>query len=144
MQATSNNARNQLSEKNTRVTNVISEIDVADEDVKALNETARRLSQLADELNANATQIRQSDIKGAYELVEESHEKSRQSQSVITTEMDKINAAETERNKADQLLKQHQKDFDIQYEENQAALEDIGVTVERHGPCIVDASYLDC
>lgn len=115
------------------MTNVISEIDVADEDVKALNDTARRLNQLADELNANATQIRQSDIKGAYDLVEESHENSRQSQSVITTEMDKINAAETERNKADQLLKQHQKDFDIQYEENQNALVDIGVTVSHDG-----------
>lgn len=122
-------ARARLAEKNKRVTKVSTAVDLAEEEVRTLNETAKTLAQLADTLNQNATQIRGSDIKGAYDLVQESTLKSQNAKRVIMQETDKINAAETERNKADELLKSHQNDFDIQYSENQKALQDISVTV---------------
>lgn len=124
-------ARARLAEKNKRVTKVSTAVDLAEAEVRSLNETAKSLTQLADDLNRNATEIRRSDIKGAYELTDESAKKSLDAKRVIMKESDKINAAETERNKADELLKEHQGDFNIQYEENQKALQDIGVTVRR-------------
>lgn len=122
-------ARARLAEKNKRVSQISTKVDLAEEEVRNLNETAKTLTQLADTLNQNATQIQQSDINGATRIIKNSAEKSKNAKIDILREMDKINAAETVRNKADQLLKEHQNDFEIQYSENQKALQDIGVTV---------------
>uniref|UniRef100_A0A914C176 Laminin subunit beta-1 n=1 Tax=Acrobeloides nanus TaxID=290746 RepID=A0A914C176_9BILA len=122
-------ARARLAEKNKRVSQISTKVDLAEEEVRNLNETAKTLTQLADTLNQNATQIQQSDINGATRIIKNSAEKSKNAKIDILREMDKINAAETVRNKADQLLKEHQNDFEIQYSENQKALQDIGVTI---------------
>lgn len=68
-------------------------------------------------------------FKGAYELIRESAEKSADFQRIISQEVAKISASESDRIKADQLLNEHQRDFNIHYDENQAKLKDIGIAV---------------
>lgn len=72
--------------------------------------------------------------------MKETAEKAQVSQHSVSSSIDKINAAESERNKAEELLRQHQKDFQIQYEENQKAMEQVGDLVSA----AVTGRSVDC
>ncbi|KAI6223535.1 Laminin subunit beta-1 [Aphelenchoides fujianensis] len=109
LQTETDDVRNRLSAKNERVTAVSSAVGLAE----------------TQELRANATLIRRSDTKGAYELIRELTEKSAEYQTIFNRAVDRINAAETNRNRAEQLLNEHKKDFDAQYQANQEALQKI-------------------
>lgn len=58
---------------------------------------------------------------------------------MIIQEIAIISASETDRNKAEQLLNEHQKDFDVHYQENENKLKDIRETVIF---CILIIFYL--
>lgn len=62
-------------------------------------------------------------------MVKENADKSNDHQRVIAQELAIISASETDRNKAEQLLNEHQKDFDVHYQENENKLKDISETV---------------
>lgn len=57
------NAKEKLQERNQRVTRIQTNVDLAHEDIRSLNGTAKLLTELAEALNQNATQIRRSDVK---------------------------------------------------------------------------------
>ncbi|KAI3416331.1 hypothetical protein GPALN_005866 [Globodera pallida] len=121
--------REMLQEKNQRVTRVSTNVNLAEEGVKTLNESAQQIVQLANNLTARADQIRQGDIKGAAEIVEESSRKSADAERMIAQQLELISQSESERLKAEQLLNEHKRDFDRQYEENKARLDDISNTI---------------
>lgn len=56
-------AKEKLQERNQRVTRIQTNVDLAQEDIRSLNATAKVLTELAEKLNQNATQIRRSDVK---------------------------------------------------------------------------------
>lgn len=62
-------------------------------------------------------------------MVKEYADKSIEHQRVIASDIALISASETDRNKAEQLLNEHQEDFDVHYQENQNKLKDISETV---------------
>ncbi|KAL3094721.1 hypothetical protein niasHS_006016 [Heterodera schachtii] len=121
--------REMLAEKNQRVTRVSTEVNLAEEGVKNLNESAQQIVQLANNLTERADKIRQGDIKGAAEIVEESSRKSAEAERVIAQQLELISQSESDRLRAEQLLNEHKRDFDRQYEENKARLEDISNTI---------------
>ena len=146
LQTETERTRAQLATKNDRVTAVVSSVDLAVRQVDDLRAKETQLTRLAEELRKrksrfkrapigasaagnNATLIRQSDTKGAHDLLGELADKSSEYQRMFTRAVERINAAETERNKAEQLLSEHKQDFDAQYEENQKALADISSKV---------------
>ncbi|KAI6236382.1 Laminin subunit beta-1 [Aphelenchoides besseyi] len=125
LQTDTDSVRNRLAQKNDRVTAVSSAVELAEKQVNSLREKEKELTRLAEELRSNATLIRRSDTKGAYELIRELAEKSGEYQAIFNRAVGKINAAETDRNKAEKLLNEHKDDFDAQYKENQQALQEI-------------------
>ncbi|KAI1733245.1 laminin EGF domain-containing protein [Ditylenchus destructor] len=129
LQTQIDSSREKLAEKNQRVTRVSTDVDLAAEGIRSLNETARTLTQLADQLSKNATEIRRSDVKGAYDIVKEAGSKSSDYQRVSSMEVAKIGASESDRSKAEQLLNEHQDDFNVNYEENQAKLTSLSTTI---------------
>ena len=64
-------------------------------------------------------------------MVQESQRRSAEAHRATAQEVAKISASETDRSKAEQLLDEHQRDFDIHYEENREKLEEIGRTVRQ-------------
>lgn len=131
LQTRIDSARAMLSEKNQRVTHVSTGVNLAEEEVKNLNESTRQITQLADNLSKKADLIRRGDTKGAAELVEESSRRSADAERLVTQQLELISQSETERLRAEQLLNEHKRDFDRQYDENRARLEDIGVTISN-------------
>lgn len=160
LQAQIDQTREQLAEKNQRVvkmgkmeicmhklfcvkTRISTEVNLAEEEVKRLNESTRQISQLADNLTNRAEVIRRGDTKvsgnffllhfhfsqGASEIVEESSRRSADAERHITQALELISQSESDRLRAEQLLLDHRRDFDRQYDENRARLEDIGNTV---------------
>lgn len=131
----------QLTDKNQRVIRLSTDVDLAEESIRDLNKTAKKLTNQAENISQKANQIRRSDIQvktaiisffyfqGAYDLVKENADKSNDHQRVIIQEIAIISASETDRNKAEQLLNEHQKDFDVHYQENENKLKDIRETV---------------
>lgn len=67
--------------------------------------------------------------QGASEIVEESSRRSADAERHITQALELISQSESDRLRAEQLLLDHRRDFDRQYDENRARLEDIGSTV---------------
>lgn len=118
-------SRARLAKKNDQVTKISSAVDLADTQLKNLNTSIEKYIKEAQDLKEKSNEIRRSDTKGAYDLVIESAEKSRNSQHKFNQAVDRLNAAETERNRAEQLLREHDKDFKVHYDENTAALQEV-------------------
>ena len=118
-------AKERIDEKGQRLTKISTDTDLAVENVKNLNGTAQTLTKLADELNKNATEIRRSDIQGAHAIIKDAVDASKKAELTITQEVNRLSSAEDERIKTEQLLKQHEKDFEAQYTENSEALQKI-------------------
>lgn len=120
-----------LAQKNEQVTGVSSQVDLAETQLKKLNESVEKYTRDAQSFKDKSNEIRRSDTKGAYEVIKENVNKSQVSKHKFDQAVDKLNAAETERNKAEQLLKDHEKDFDVHYKENQDALQGIESGIAR-------------
>lgn len=118
-------SRKLLASKNEQVTQLGATVGVSEARLHNLESKVDKYTKDAQDLRDKTNDIRRSDTKGAYDLVKESAEKSQTYQQKFSHAVDKINTAETERNKAEQLLKGHEKDFDAHYKENQDALQNI-------------------
>jgi chromosome segregation ATPase len=118
-------SRGHLTKKNDHVTNVSSSVDLAEAQLKNLEEKVKKYTSDAQSLKDRANDIRRSDTKGAHALIKEGSQKAQAVQHKYNNAVDKLNAAETERAKAEQLLNDHDKDFNVHYQENQNALQNI-------------------
>jgi hypothetical protein len=72
-------------------------------------------------------------FQGATDIVEESSRRSADAERHITQQLELISHSETDRIRAEQLLNEHKRDFDRQYEENRGKLTEIGETVGKRG-----------
>uniref|UniRef100_A0A915MXT1 Laminin subunit beta-1 n=1 Tax=Meloidogyne javanica TaxID=6303 RepID=A0A915MXT1_MELJA len=136
--------RDLLSEKNQRVTKVSTEVNLMEEDIRVLNESTRQITQLADNLTAKAEIIRRGDTKGASEILEESSRSSADAERRIGQQLEIISQSETDRLKAEQLLNEHKRDFDRQYDENKARLSEISQTITTIGSSLSSLNLEVC
>ncbi|EJW75502.1 hypothetical protein WUBG_13590, partial [Wuchereria bancrofti] len=105
-----------------RITEISSNVDGADLELKSLVEEADRLTEKSQAFQENATLLRVADIQGAYNITRESAEKSSAAK-LRTDQADlKITSAESSRQEATQLLDNNQLDFEKQFSENEMAL----------------------
>ncbi|VDN83513.1 unnamed protein product [Brugia pahangi] len=105
-----------------RITEISSNVDGADLELKSLVEEADRLMEKSQAFQENATLLRVADVQGAYNITRESAEKSSTAK-LRTDQADlKITSAESSRQEAIQLLDNNQLDFEKQFSENEMAL----------------------
>lgn len=131
LQSDVESSKRALDEKSSRVAETVSAVGIAEQQVKEIQGRAQKLTQLAEDLNANATQVKASDIGGAYELVQEAAKKAQNALHSITDAVNSLTSSESERNKASELVKQHHKDFESQYVENEDAFKEIGEKIQE-------------
>ncbi|CAD5219384.1 unnamed protein product [Bursaphelenchus okinawaensis] len=131
LEADVSDARSRVLEKNEKVLKIASDVDIAEQQVTALKAKADDLTKMAEDLSKQADDIRGSDTKGAYDIVRESAEKVRQSHGSISEAIAKITSAESDRNKAADMMETHKNEFLQQYDENKAALDEIQKRIEE-------------
>uniref|UniRef100_A0A1I8B0Z9 Laminin subunit beta-1 n=1 Tax=Meloidogyne hapla TaxID=6305 RepID=A0A1I8B0Z9_MELHA len=136
LQTQIDSTRDLLSAKNQRVTKISTEVNLAEQDIRVLNESTRQISQLADNLKDRS--------EGASEILEESSRSSADSERRIGQQLEIISQSETDRLKAEQLLNEHKRDFDWQYDENKAKLFEISQTITTIGNILPSINYEVC
>uniref|UniRef100_A0A7E4V2G9 Laminin subunit beta-1 n=1 Tax=Panagrellus redivivus TaxID=6233 RepID=A0A7E4V2G9_PANRE len=120
-----------INERSLRLTKISADLDVAKAEKEILNTTAIKLTELADQLNDNATEIRRSDLQGAYDMVKDAVGVVKNNKVVLAEEINKITNAEKERVKAENLLENNKKDFEAQYTQNQEELQTISTLLRE-------------
>uniref|UniRef100_A0A914VZS4 Laminin EGF-like domain-containing protein n=1 Tax=Plectus sambesii TaxID=2011161 RepID=A0A914VZS4_9BILA len=124
-------AKERLNAVDSRITETTSKVDTAEEDVKSLKDAATKLTATAEDLQENATRLRETDVEGAYNITRESAERSEAAKRRTNKADGLVAQSEDVRREAESLLEKNQGDFDQQFEENQQALEEIGTKVSE-------------
>jgi chromosome segregation ATPase len=83
-------ARDTFTAKNQRITSLATDVDLAEASLETLNERVRTMTEAAEELQQKADEVRRSDTKGAFEIVEESARKSAEAERTIAQQLERI------------------------------------------------------
>uniref|UniRef100_A0A0K0EAE9 Laminin subunit beta-1 n=1 Tax=Strongyloides stercoralis TaxID=6248 RepID=A0A0K0EAE9_STRER len=112
------------------VSQTANKVSMAKSQMKILKDDVDQLTVDAQELSDKATQLRETDILGAYNVTRESAEKSQKAIKSVEDSISKFSEAESKSHEAQLLLEKHKDDFEKQFEENTVALE--GIEQEYH------------
>ncbi len=98
-----------------------------------MEEEAEKVGAMAKELEKNATELREADVEGAYNITKESAAKSQEAQRRADTTEAVVGQSESTRTEAENLLDRNERDFEQHYDENQEALEELDQKVGMLG-----------
>ncbi|EFP07181.1 hypothetical protein CRE_13469 [Caenorhabditis remanei] len=114
--------REKLGAIETRISNVTQAVDFAQKDLEHLQKESERVEKATIELEDKASKIKEADVLGAFNITRESGAKSMDAQRRTDAAIGKLAAAESQALRASELLEKNKNDFEKQYLENEAAL----------------------
>lgn len=136
--------RSRLSNVDRGVTENAAAVDASELRLKSLREQVSQLANVASDYEQNATKLRESDVEGAYNITKEAHAASMEAKQRADATEKIITDSDSIRRKTSEQLEQFENDFNKQFQQNQATLDELTTSVDQLDKKIPSLNTMIC